>query len=544
MTRSSRGEQREQPYGVDAPAAGPAAPLDVRVTAAGALVDEVRVTAASGEEIQRAVLKHLHTLARASGRPVLALVHDERIGYVVPLQVDPDGASRFTGEPVRVRAESRPESHRASQDAARQVPGATPEGEEPSRSGVPGGEVAGAGSASSVSPSASSVTPSLSPSPSSSPAPSASPSSSPAASVPSASPSSSPAASVPSTSSALSPAASASSSPSPAAPAPSPSPVSPSPAGGFGPPPVMGVPSREVESCGGGQAPVRSAGSPYVSAPQQAQQGESNPYLRPTEGPRSESGPSRPSPQPSPHPTPAPLPTSKDPMASMAPPAPPAPAPTAPAPPASAPTPPRTPLATTAPMAALASAAFVESSAAATSATPTPPRGFDAIAEAVLDDDQSVPGPLAEPMAGINEAVRSGQVERAAELAGRVLGEASRALGDEHPDVLRLRELAAYIAYLAGDGERALTLSLELARTHRRRRDAEAAYSNVQSAATAWRAVRDPRLGLHLGRELIGLWTELAAEGGPAGDDLEELESAHARMGRLTQRAERAARAE
>jgi hypothetical protein len=162
----------------------------------------------------------------------------------------------------------------------------------------------------------------------------------------------------------------------------------------------------------------------------------------------------------------------------------------------------------------------------------------------VLDDDQSVPGPLAEPMAQVSEAVRSGQVESAGELAGRALGEASRSLGAEHPDVLRLRELAAYIAYLAGDGERALTLSLELARTHRSRRDAEAAYSNVQSAATAWRAVRDPRLGLHLGRELIQLWTELAAEGGPAAEDLEELESAHARMGRLTARAERAERPE
>jgi hypothetical protein len=142
-------------------------------------------------------------------------------------------------------------------------------------------------------------------------------------------------------------------------------------------------------------------------------------------------------------------------------------------------------------------------------------------------------------MAGINEAVRSGQVERAAELAGRALREASAAIGAEHPEVLRLRELAAYIAYLAGDGERALTLSLELARIHRGRRDAEAAYGNVQSAATAWRAVRDPELGLHLGRELIALWTELAAEGGPAAEDLEELESAHARMGRLTDRAAR-----
>ena len=105
--------------------------------------------------------------------------------------------------------------------------------------------------------------------------------------------------------------------------------------------------------------------------------------------------------------------------------------------------------------------------------------------------------------------------------------------------MLRLRELTAYIAYLAGDPLRACRLSLDLAGARRRSGDAEAAYGNVESAATAWRAVRDPALGLELGRELIGLWTELAAEGGPAAEEVEQLESARARMGRLTERAAR-----
>ncbi|MFI9153716.1 tetratricopeptide repeat protein [Streptomyces sp. NPDC053367] len=447
MTRSSRGEQREQPFDAETPAAGPAEPLDVRVTAAGALVGGARVTAPSGEELQRAVLKHLHTLARAAGRPVLARIHDERIGYVVPLQVAPDGASTFTGEPVRMRPEPR---------------WASPEGGAPS-------------SSASAEPSPSSQPSSSSPSPSRS--------------------------------------ADASPFPSPASPA--------SSVGGFGPPPVMGAPSRAAEPYGR-QAAARPAGSPYVAPPQSARPGEPNPYLRPTEGLCPESGTGR-------APAPEPRMTREAPVAP----------PVAPREAPVAPTAPLPPIAPTAPLPPIASAAFREP-ASPTSATPTPPRGFDAIAEAVLDEGQGVAGPLAEPMAGINEAVRSGQVDRAAELAGRVLAEASGALGAEHPEVLRLRELAAYIAYLAGDGERALTLSLELARVHRARRDAEAAYGNVQSAATAWRAVRDPRLGLHLGRELIGLWTELVAEGGPAADDLEELESAHARMGRLKGRAERA----
>ncbi|MEU3890948.1 tetratricopeptide repeat protein [Streptomyces sp. NPDC029041] len=177
---------------------------------------------------------------------------------------------------------------------------------------------------------------------------------------------------------------------------------------------------------------------------------------------------------------------------------------------------------------------------------PTPPRGFDAVAEAVLGDepltapgDPAAPALLAEPVTRINEAVKEGRIEEAAGLAEQTLAQASRTLGAEHPEVLRLSELTAYIAYLAGDPLRAFRLSLDLAGAHRRAGDAEAAYGNVESAATAWRAVRDPALGLELGRDLIGLWTELAAEDGPAAEEVEQLESARARMGRLTERAAR-----
>jgi hypothetical protein len=174
---------------------------------------------------------------------------------------------------------------------------------------------------------------------------------------------------------------------------------------------------------------------------------------------------------------------------------------------------------------------------------PTPPRGFDAVAEAVLGDDPATAydgggtAMLAEPMARINEAVKEGRTEEAARLSEQTVAQATRALGAEHPEVLRLLELTAYIAYLAGEPVRAFGLSLDLARIRRRTRDAEAAYGNVQSAATAWRAVRDPELGLRMGVDLIGLWTELTREDGPAAEDIEQLESAHARMNRLADRA-------
>ncbi|MFC8994160.1 tetratricopeptide repeat protein [Streptomyces rochei] len=179
--------------------------------------------------------------------------------------------------------------------------------------------------------------------------------------------------------------------------------------------------------------------------------------------------------------------------------------------------------------------------------TPTPARGFDAVAEAVLGDgpvtapgDATAPALLAEPTGRINEAVKEGRTQEAARLAEQTVTDASGTLGPEHPEVLRLRELTAYIAYLSGDPGRAFRLSLELARIHRRAGDAEAAYGNVQSAATAWRAVRDPARGLELGRHLVDLWDELAAEDGPAAEDAEELEAARTRMGRLTERAARA----
>jgi hypothetical protein len=140
-------------------------------------------------------------------------------------------------------------------------------------------------------------------------------------------------------------------------------------------------------------------------------------------------------------------------------------------------------------------------------------------------------------LAQINEAVRAGRIDAAAALAERTVSEASGTLGPEHAEVLRLRELTAYIAYLAGDPLRSFHLSLDLARIRRRTRDAEAAYGNVQSAAAAWRAVRDPLQGLSLGTELLALWTELTSEEGPAAEDIEQLESARARMLRLADRA-------
>ncbi|MFI2378251.1 tetratricopeptide repeat protein [Streptomyces sp. NPDC018964] len=416
MSRLSRGKKREQQQAVHA-ANLAAAPIDVRVPVGGAdagraSVDGVTVIAGPGEEIQQAVLNRLHRIAVASGHAVRATVHDERLGYVIPLQVDPDGSSHFTARPA---------------------PTAPAQGREPARE--PGTE-----------------RPAHFPHPVTEPRP------------------------------------------------PAETTARPEPAR---PEPVREDPVRDATPTFP-LRPVPDPGAPRDAVPTFRLRAvpESAEITPPgtVAPPRGEFGP-----PPVMDASPRPLPGTDRPRTHE----------TAP-PPAPAPEPVLDP-----------------------DPKPTPPRGFDAVAEAVLGDEPLTGGEshLAEPVARVNDAVREGRIDAAARLAEETVTEASATLGPEHPEVLRLRELAAYVAYLAGEPLRAFRVSLDLAVICRRAGDAEAAYGNVRSAATAWRAVRDPLLGLELGHELIALWTGLTAEDGPAADEIEELESARARMDRLTERA-------
>ncbi|MFJ9716813.1 tetratricopeptide repeat protein [Streptomyces sp. NPDC101213] len=450
MSRLSREKKRAQQY--DGRPALTAAPLDVRVSGGGpASIGGVPVAAADGQELQQAVLGHLHRIALATGHPVLATVHDERIGYVVPLRVEPDGSSHFAGDPLRVVPPAEPDDRSSDRPTEVLAPQAPP------------------------APSAPQAPPAL-------PAPSAPPAEGRASAGPDR-PTHflrrepvEPRDEVPGTAAA--------------------------PTGVFGPPPVMD------------RAPEDTRPGP---APEPAQAFQPSPAAAPVPS-------STAAPVPSPAAAPLPLPVA-------------------------APMPMPLPLPEEAPRPAAGPVPLLDPEATRgfepdPEPRPTPARGFDAVAEAVLGDDpRSLPGAdgapalLGEPMARINEAVRAGCTDTAAALAERTVAEASATLGPEHPEVLRLRELAAYIAYLAGDPVRSFHLSLDLAGIHRRNRDAEAAYGNVQSAATAWRAVRDPFQGLNLGTELLGLWNELVTEDGPAADDAEEWESARSRMTRLARRA-------
>ncbi|MEV5046649.1 tetratricopeptide repeat protein [Streptomyces griseoincarnatus] len=525
MSRLSREKKREQQQAADA-ANRAAVPVDVRVPShgsdePGAYVDGARVIAGPGEEIQQAVLNRLHRIAVATGHAVHATVRDERIGYVVPLRVAPDGSSTFAAQPVQLRgvrdreqaspetpAPGIPPAPETPRGPAPQSPPAGPHTDRPTHllRPVPERE----------------APEDLRPAATSEATRDARPAPAPEGRQPEAR--------QPEVSQPEAPAT-----PGPSAPTPGAVPA-PAAARAPGAVPAPGAPGSEVSAP---LIPVQDATPtfPLHLNPGTGTGGGTRTGTGSGIGSESGTGIGSGTGSEAPYDSPptfrlrrVPSPGTVAPPTGVFGPPPDMDARAHPAPSgaATAPAPVRTPPSHLA--AALDSAP---------DARPTPPRGFDAVAEAVLGDEPAAPAgsPLAAPVERVNEAVRAGRIDTAAALADETLEQAAQALGAEHPEVLRLRELTAYIAYLAGEPVRAFRLSLDLAVVRRRAGDSEAAYGNVRSAATAWRGVRDPLLGLELGHDLVALWTELASEGGPAADEVEELDSARARMGRLTVRA-------
>lgn len=495
--------------------AGPT-PIEVRVPVptqrepergpgGGATVGGMPVVAGTGESVQEAVLNHLHRLTLAAGHPVLATVRDERIGYVIPLRIHVDGSSTYAGQPERFEAvvptsvrtdagQAAPAAQAGTQAGTRVTPppppGAAPAATPEPRRDRPTRalraveertEERAAQQSAERAPDTAGARHGQEARPGATPAGHtvatfmlrAVPEQQPLITV-------TPGLAQDLSAGPTAPTTDDENGPRP----PEPGTVQP-PRGEFGPPPVLPaqVPVQEPAPA---PAPAAEAPAPTrAPAPTQAP----TPAQAPTRAPASdpESDPdfySAPAWKPTPAPRTVPVEEVKEP----------------------------------------------------------PVREFDSVVDVVLAAEPgTVPGtpdgPFTAPMATIGEAVRNGRIDEAAALAEETVAEASGTLGGEHPEVLRLRELSAYVAYLAGDPLRSFHLSLELARVHHRLGDARAAYGNVQSAAAAWRAVRDPLQGLHLGRDLLGTWTELAANEGPAADDLEQLRSARNRMTRLAGRA-------
>ncbi|MFC5202264.1 hypothetical protein [Streptomyces kaempferi] len=579
MSRLSREQKREikrqRSAGVPGGHAGEPAPaLEVHVptSAVGATVGGVPLAVTPGETVQGAVLNHLHRIARATGRPVLARVHDERIGFVVPLQVYGDGSSRYAGEPVRVGTppsappplpsalpaspppppSTAPVVRRdAGTQALRPVPDRSPE----PTLGPDSGTMLGPDSEPTPERAAHPL-PEPAPEPTSRPVPEAVPEAvlePDSGAVPERVPE---------------PDRELASERDPQPNSARDSQPDSEPDSEPGSEPDSDRASESASNRGSDRAPSwasdRGPGRTSDRGQDRGPESVSEPVVEPVVEAVAQVWPepvSDAAPEPEPVSGSLPEPTVwpeapsthvlrviQGPVADARPGVAVAPTgefgPAPQMPPAPEPLPPSPARATPA-----AGVVFARNPSLAAEAMtvmepepepkPTPARGFDAVAESVLTPVVETEGAafLAEPVTRINEAVKEGRIEEAAALAERTVAEAARSLGPDHPEVLRLGELSAYIAYLAGDALRSFHLSLDLARVRRQQRDPDAAYGNVQSAATAWRAVRDPAQGMNLGRVLIEVWTGLVADGGPAADDLDQLESARTRMGRLAERA-------
>lgn len=131
-----------------------------------------------------------------------------------------------------------------------------------------------------------------------------------------------------------------------------------------------------------------------------------------------------------------------------------------------------------------------------------------------------VPGEFAEPVARINEAVASGELERAAGLAAALRKRIARAHGTEHPYALEALAMQAYIAHLDGDHPLCADLSLELAGARCRLGDPRAR-EDVTRATAAWRRLDNDGEAVEQGLRLLALWKRLVERGGTTAADIE-----------------------
>ncbi|MGW3391319.1 tetratricopeptide repeat protein [Streptomyces cinereoruber] len=306
------------------------------------------------------------------------------------------------------------------------------------------------------------------------------------------------------------------------------------------------VPLRVLEdgssAFSGQPAPLRAPGYGGASAPAPVQASASAqapapaPVPAPGQGFVPQTGPAAQAPLPA-APEPAPVPRQEAAPTPTQPPAPsPVPAPVPAPAPAPSPVPAPEPVPVPVPSPSSATAPAPEPADAPVPApSPVPPTPVSTPAPAPAQTLAPAPrppadDPVAGPVARIHEALQFGRIEWAATLALQSVAEAAGRLGHEAPETLRLRELNAYVAFVAGDTGRAFEGSLEIARIRAAHGDPQALQS-VLNAAAAWLKVADPREGLRMGHDLIALWSTLPAA------DQDRLESARARMVRLEQRA-------
>ncbi|MFI6661403.1 hypothetical protein ACIBL8_38405 [Streptomyces sp. NPDC050523] len=151
--------------------------------------------------------------------------------------------------------------------------------------------------------------------------------------------------------------------------------------------------------------------------------------------------------------------------------------------------------------------------------------------ESALPDEPAVPDECADLVAYIAEALDD-DLERAAVLAFRLRGYTTSTYGAEHRYTLEAHNLEAYVAHTAGHHRSALTTCLLLARIRHRQGDSRAD-EDLQRAIAAWWELEEAEALAH-GRELVAVWSELVAGGGPTGSDTTMLQRVKRRLDALS----------
>ncbi|MGW1622376.1 hypothetical protein [Streptomyces sp. NPDC002172] len=139
--------------------------------------------------------------------------------------------------------------------------------------------------------------------------------------------------------------------------------------------------------------------------------------------------------------------------------------------------------------------------------TPAPPAAVRPAAPLV--PASLVPAPLAARMKRLVDDVAVRELEQAYELASTLRRRLAQVDGGTHPYVWEVRALESVLARLRDGRRQTVALALAVARVRCRGGDPRAADA-VARAAAAWGALDDARALHGHGRELLGLWDELA----------------------------------
>ncbi|WP_314411269.1 hypothetical protein [Streptomyces sp. DSM 40484] len=109
----------------------------------------------------------------------------------------------------------------------------------------------------------------------------------------------------------------------------------------------------------------------------------------------------------------------------------------------------------------------------------------------------------AEPMAEVRNHLEEGRADRASTLATLLDEQATGALGVSHPETLRIREVRARAAALAGDRIGGIQLYRDVAERWYYQREAEQAEAVANSAELLWRGITDVEEALSAGVAVI-----------------------------------------